>query len=118
MSWMPKRQRPTEPGYYWFQQADDDPEPVSIFMDEELMVADTNLAGGSAPLSHPMYGRDSRFAPAVPPPDWNLVEALRDAAFDYPPDPLHGRRDDEQVVVSLDYAEELVGAYLAGEPKP
>lgn len=119
MSWLPKGERPTQDGVYWIDDGSSLPwdRVVGIEAGRVAHVQDEEIYA----LSDPRYD-DCRFAPATPPPEWDLVKEIRN-------DPMENARSvDVNHQVSLDWiggyeagcavCEEIARAYLAGEEKP
>lgn len=127
MSWLPKGERPKEPGDYFVRWQGSKLSPRAV----RIKHLDQHAAAGMY-VFFPGDGIEERladcpydaasFAPATPPPEWDLVEAIRN-------DPMENARSvDVNHQVSLDWiggyeagcaaCEEIARAYLAREEKP
>ncbi len=100
--------RPTGPGWWWVREADEqlgESAPVEFdFVDREGDYWSDTLTRWASDE----FFAGAQFARAVPPPDWDLVEAL---------DPEDRGRWASWAMDSARVLR-LVRAYLAGEPRP
>lgn len=110
MNWLPKGQRPDAGRFH--ARSPEGAAGFALFGEDECfaILLDDDARGDFRLIEYPDWKQLDfwSFAPATPPPDWDLVEAL------------------ETELMSLGYVEafeatdveRVVRAYLAGEPKP
>lgn len=119
MSWLPKGERPTTVGLYWLSstyQVRGAPQLVQLeqnYFAGPLLVK--FLTGNRVDHIEDAIYEDRRFAPALPPPEWDLVEALRAVAEDISGT---GVAFNNGVDEGLHRAIRIARAYLAREEKP